>query len=112
MLVVSPIMFFLMAYKFTLLSIYLYMMLIITVSAITTSCCNTLIAKYFPVGCRYSGVSICDSFGTLLGSCSLFMALFLSEKLNTKMAVILWIYFITIGSLIGVVLSMKKSEGV
>jgi MHS family proline/betaine transporter-like MFS transporter len=110
MLIASPIMFFLIEHKLTIISICFYMMLIITVSSITTSCCNALIAKYFPVECRYSGASVCDSFGTLLGSSSLFISLFLTEKLNSKMAIIIWVCFITIGSLGGVLLLRKRKN--
>lgn len=94
----------------TIKNVCIYIILMISVSALSTSCFNAMIAKSFPINVRYSGVSICDAFGSLIGSCTLFIVLFLSEYFCTKMAIVLWVYFVIFPILIGFWLQHKQKK--
>jgi MHS family proline/betaine transporter-like MFS transporter len=108
MLIASPFIFYLLTYKLTVFIIYSYMILIITASSVTTSCCSVLIAEFFPVECRYSGTSVCNAVGALLGSFSLFVCLFLIENFKSRFATVIWVYFIVLGALVGILLIRRK----
>ncbi len=107
MLLISPGIFYIASIN-SVVTTYLYAVCFITVSTITTSCSNVLIASYFPINCRFSGMSISDAFGAAIGGGSLFCALWLSKYFGTKLAIVILIYAIIIPSLIGILLNKRK----
>jgi MFS family permease len=110
MLIASPFIFYLLTCKLTIFIIYSYVILIMTASSVTTSCCSALIAEFFPVECRYSGTSVCNAMGASLGSFSLFVCLFLIESFESRFATVIWVCFIVAGALIGVLLIKRKRK--
>lgn len=107
MSVTTPVLFALTE-NISIIRAYVYMLSMITISAITSSSCNALIAQYFPVSCRYSGMSVCDAFGALLGSCSLFASLYLQKTFHSRIASSIWILTIVIPALIGCIMCKRK----
>lgn len=107
-IITAPIMFLLIENN-SIFRSYIYMVSMITISAISSSSCNSLIAGYFSVSCRYSGMSLCDAFGALIGSCTLFVSLYLRKTFDSKMASSIWVLAIAISALAGCILCKRKS---
>lgn len=58
---------------------------------------NVLLAHFFPVEVRYSGIGVGYSVGmALFGGTSPFILIWLIEKLNNPLAAVLWIMFVSI----------------
>lgn len=95
----------------SIIKTYIYIISMITITAVASSSSNALIAEYFPVSCRYSGMSVCDAFGALIGSCTLFISLSLQKVFHCKIASFIWIIAIVAPALIGC-LVCKRKKGV
>lgn len=95
---------FLISGELTLTKIYLYMIIVTFLSASIASCSAAYILNLFPASCRYSGFTICDSIGAIMGGITPFMMLLFSNIFKSNLGCSIWIYILTIPTLILIVI--------
>jgi MFS family permease len=82
--------------ELNLVNIYAYMVIVTFLSASIASCCAAYILNLFPVPCRYSGFSITDSLGSIVGGFTPFMMLLFSDLFHSNLGCTIWLYITTV----------------
>ncbi|MDR3224265.1 MAG: MFS transporter [Holosporales bacterium] len=96
--------------ELTLMSIYLYMVTVTFLSALVAGCFATYVLKMFPATCRYSGFSITDSVGAVIGGATPFMMLLFSSLFGSNMGCAVWLYVIAIPTFVLICAMNRKIE--
>lgn len=86
--------------ELTIIKIYLYMTIVTFLSASIASCSATYISDLFKVSCRYSGFSMADSIGSIIGGITPFMLLLFSSIFKSNIGCVVWFYILTIPTFI------------
>lgn len=100
---------YLISGSLSLFKIYLYMIILSTLSASIVSCASSYILRLFPVSFRYSGFAISESIGNVLGGITPFMMLLISSLFKTNLACSMWLYATSIPTLFMVTMMSKKT---
>ncbi|MDR1034553.1 MAG: MFS transporter [Holosporales bacterium] len=82
--------------ELTLFKIYAYMTCVTFLSASIASCSAAYVLRLFPAQCRYTGFSVTDSLGAIIGGATPFMMLLFSAVFSTNMGCVVWFYITTI----------------
>ncbi|MDR1233778.1 MAG: MFS transporter [Holosporales bacterium] len=86
--------------ELTLFKIYSYMIIVTFLSATVASCSAAYVLSLLPVHCRYTGFSLSDSIGSIIGGATPFMMLLFSSTFNSNIGCVLWLYITTIPTVI------------
>ena len=101
---------FLISSDLTFVKIYTYMICMTFLTATIVSAGTAYIGTLFPVSCRYSGFSLSESIGSILGSSTPFMMLYFSSKFHSNTWCSLWLYILIVPTLICVYCMEKKRK--
>jgi len=87
----------------SLITIYIFMLLISTGNTLVASCTNPYISSLFPVNCRFSALALSFTLGgALISGNTPAVADYLTKVMHTKAAPALWLMFISLLSLLGI----------
>ncbi|MDR1289500.1 MAG: MFS transporter [Holosporales bacterium] len=100
----------LIAGELTLFKIYLYMVCVTFLSASIASCSAAYVLRLFPAQCRYTGFSITDSLGAIIGGATPFMMLLFSALFETNIGCVIWFYVTTIPTFVLIYLMDRKIQ--
>lgn len=103
---------FLISSELTFAKIYTYMFVMSFCSSLIIVGGTTYVYNFFPVYCRFSGYSVSDSFGTLIGAATPFMMLYFSMLFGSNTWCCLWIYILTIPLWLLVAFAIRKKDAV
>ncbi|MDR0744460.1 MAG: hypothetical protein LBE97_00680, partial [Holosporales bacterium] len=99
---------YLISGELTLAKIYTYMTIMTFLSSVVLCCAANYATAMFPVKCRYSGYSITDSIGSIIGGFTPFMMLLFADLFHSNLWCVLWIYILTIPTFLLVSIMNKK----
>jgi MHS family proline/betaine transporter-like MFS transporter len=86
--------------QLTLMHIYAYMIIVTFLGSLLASCFAAYVLRLFPISCRYSGFSITDSFGAIIGGLTPFMMLLFSSVFGSNLGCAAWLYVVSIPTFI------------
>jgi MHS family proline/betaine transporter-like MFS transporter len=95
--------------EITLWKIYVYMFSSTFFSALLVSCSANYVIQLFPASCRYTGFALTDAIGSLIGGITPFMMLLLSSHFHSNIGCVLWLYLITIPTLLIMYIIIRKN---
>ncbi|MDR1333378.1 MAG: MFS transporter [Holosporales bacterium] len=96
--------------QLTLVRIYAYMIIVSFLGALLASCFAAYVLKLFPPTCRYSGFSVTDSLGAIIGGFTPFMMLLFSSLCGSNIGCAIWLYIVTLPTFILVSIMHKIAE--
>ncbi|MGB0919389.1 MAG: MFS transporter [Holosporaceae bacterium] len=105
--------FYLVSSAPSLLTIYLFMILISTGNTLVVACTMPYISTFFPTNCRFSAVALSSTLGTaLIAGHTPAIAAYLIKVTNLKIAPAFWLMGISLVTLYGIYwLKQKKQKG-
>jgi MHS family proline/betaine transporter-like MFS transporter len=94
----------------TLVNIYAYMIIVTFLGSLLASCFAAYVLRLFPISCRYSGFSVTDSFGAVIGGVTPFMMLLFSSMFDSNLGCSIWLYVVSIPTFILVNMMDKAAK--
>jgi MHS family proline/betaine transporter-like MFS transporter len=88
--------------------IYVYMFLVVIIGSMTICCGVSYAASLFPLSCRYSAVALADSIGSIFGGITPMIIMLLTDHFHSRLAILVWVYVVSIPCLITVVYMNKR----
>lgn len=98
----------LIAGELILWKIYIYMIFVVLLGTLTLCCGVAYASSLFPISCRYSAVSLADSIGSIFGGLTPMIVMILTDHFHNRLAILLWIYAVTVPCLCIVIYINKK----
>ncbi|MDR2458950.1 MAG: MFS transporter [Holosporales bacterium] len=86
--------------QLTLVNIYVYMIIVTFLGSLLASCFAAYVLQLFPISCRYSGFSVTDSFGAIIGGLTPFMMLLFSSVFDSNLGCAAWLYVVSVPTFI------------